>query len=154
MKKVITMVLFAALATPVLAAPGDQQQRPKRDGARNPERMQQLLDRFDTDGDGKLSQEERQAMRAAREAQGGQRQRPEGQRGQGQRGPMADPAAMFAQADTDGNGQLSQQEFTALMEKIRSARGQRGDRGDRGPRERAPEGRRRPPADRPAAEVE
>ena len=51
------------LACPVLAQndenPGDQQ------GPRNPERMQQMLDRFDNDGDGQLSREERQTAREA-----------------------------------------------------------------------------------------
>ncbi len=37
-------------------------------GPRDPEKMKKILEKFDTDGDGKLSKEEREAMKAAIEA--------------------------------------------------------------------------------------
>ena len=129
MRAILSVMIFAVMSTSALAEP-EEGKRPKRE--RDPERMQKMLEKFDADGDGKLSQEERAKAREARGAkQGGQN------RARGGRGMMGNPAAMFKQADTDGNGQLSQQEFTALLNKIRSARG-----GQRGPGAQRPRGDR------------
>ena len=60
---------------------------------------QEMLKKFDKDGDGKLSPEERQAMREARKAEFEARH-----------------AEMLKKFDTDGDGQLSETERQAMRE--------------------------------------
>jgi hypothetical protein len=167
MRSLLVAGVIGLIASQALAAPGDGK---KPDRQPNPERMQKILEKFDADGDGKLNAEERQAARQAREARQGNRPKQgQGKPGQARRpggqaqagGPMRDPAAMFKQADTDGNGQLSQQEFMGLMQKMRQGRQQAGnagrgpearERGPRGDRAGRPEGRRRPATEQPASD--
>jgi hypothetical protein len=45
---------------------------------------------------------------------------------------MADPGAMFDQIDSDGDGNVTKEQFVKFMEKMRAQFGQRGEGGQRG----------------------
>jgi hypothetical protein len=126
-------------------------QGPKR-SPRDPNQRKQMVEKFDKDGDGKLNKEEKTAAREAMRAHrvgGGQRvkgrrggtggeSQQRGQRGQSSRGGsknfMADPGAMFDQIDSDGDGNVTKEQFVKFMEKMRAQFGQRGDGSQRGKR--------------------
>ncbi|MDZ4656934.1 MAG: EF-hand domain-containing protein [Bythopirellula sp.] len=133
-------MFLLAIGLPVLLASQgwaqEEGERPRRDGAMREE----MIKEFDADGDGKLSDDERQTAREAmRERRG---DRPEGRRRQGQgRGPGGegrpappDPNLLFDEFDADKDGQLSRDEFMKLTEV------QRERRGPRPPREGRPDG--------------
>lgn len=161
-QKMFAVGLLAAtamlVASPAVAGEGEGKQRGQRDPAKRAEMREKMLEKFDTDGDGKLSKEERSAAREARGAEG---RRPRGERGErgargGRRGPggpvgrMPEPAELFDRIDADGDGSVSKEQFVAFMTEMRekmraemeSRRGNRGDRprGSRGGRERGPQG--------------
>ncbi len=77
---------------------------------------EQILEKFDIDGDGQLSEDERATMREA----GGKK------RG-GKQGQRPSKEEVFEKFDTDGDGELGEEERAA-------AREERGDRGGRRPR--------------------
>lgn len=88
---------------------GDRDERPSRG---------QILEHFDQDGDGQLSEEERAAMREEMEKRrGGPNGGPDGER------PSREE--MMKRFDADGDGQLSEEERATLRETM-------GDRGGRG----------------------
>lgn len=158
---------YWALALPLLAmgqAYAQDDARPRRDG----EMRTRMIEEFDADGDGQLSDEERQTAREAmRERRGNRPGRGQGQsdevrggggRGQAQgrggqgRGPLPDPNQLFDEFDENKDGQLSRDEFMKLTQATRAPRGQRGPRAGRpaGPR---PAGRDRPRPEADAAEA-
>ncbi len=114
---------------------GDQARRGPQgpQGAEGREAMKaQMLEKFDTDGDGKLDETERKAAgEAMRKSRGG-----EGRQGRASFG--QDREAMKAQLlekfDADGDGKLDETERKAAGDAMRSKRGPRGDRSDRGQR--------------------
>ena len=79
------------------------------DGDSRAERRARMLEKHDTDGDGKLSAEKREALRASRG--GGQK----GRRGQ-----------MLETFDRDGDGKLSDEERRAAREHFQKSRQERG----------------------------
>ncbi len=81
---------------------------PRGKGKMTPEMRKKMLERFDKDGDGKLSEEERAARKAAREARGGKGKGGEG-RGQG----AGMRKQMIEKFDKDGDGKLNEEERTA-----------------------------------------
>jgi hypothetical protein len=84
---------------------------------------QQMLEPFDTDGDGVLSAEERIEARAALQAQGN---RPGGQKaGQGRPGPGGgmNRQEMMKRADRDGDGVISDEERAAMRAAMRGQGG-------------------------------
>lgn len=96
-----------------------------------------LLEKFDSDGDGQLNQQERAAARKAREErraagqQGpgqGKRRRPGAAGGNnGQAGNRADfRKRLLDRFDTDGDGKLNETERKAARSEMRSKRGMRG----------------------------
>ena len=157
MNKTIIMTLAAALMVPAMANEEQPQtpaqapvceQQPGRHF--NPERHKAMLEKFDADKDGKLSDEERKAAREAMKEAHGQRgdrgprgPRPEGAEGrpegrpgnaEGRPGPRFSPEqrkAFIEKFDTDKDGQLSEEERKAAHEAVKKAHGQRGDRGPR-----------------------
>lgn len=108
---------------------------------------QRIMDEFDADGDGELSDDERAKAREEMRSRRGNRQRgdrpdgdrmrrerPEGRRGEGRRGGPSgspDPGKLFDRFDADGDGQLSRAEFMKLAEEMRPPRPPRGREGAR-----------------------
>ncbi len=118
----------------------------------------EMIERFDTDGDGQLSPEEHEALRAAAQNRRGERAQrgPRGERPEGnvhpgnRRRPHGERPEMIERFDTDGDGQLSEAEREAARTAVQ---GRRGERGQRGPRRRQrPEGQR-PMPQAPGADV-
>ena len=60
----LTVIAAGFVALPAMAQPPDGERGGR---LRDPEMRQRMLDEFDQDGDGRLSDEERQAMRDATE---------------------------------------------------------------------------------------
>lgn len=83
-------------------------------------RFERLLERFDTDGDGTVSDAEKDAAKAQREVQQAERAQEMATR-------------MLERFDADENGALDATELAAMMEQ-RPQRGDRGPRGQRGQR--------------------
>jgi len=170
------LLSFLCLVLPMLlcdAARAEDDNASNADRAgRRAKMRQKMLDKFDADGDGQLSDAERAT---AREAMRGRRgSRAEGAQGKGSRGKdkkkgskggpgrrrqggPPSPAKLFDKYDANGDGQLSRAEFMKLADHMRAMRKhhrqggkQRGMRDGRGPRRGPSEdegssGRRRPP---------
>jgi EF hand domain-containing protein len=140
---------FVVLAVSVLAmsarADSDDKDAKKDDGGPRAEMREKILKEFDKDGDGKLSDEERDAARERmRELMGrhgerrdrggpeGRRRHDDGRGPEGQRGPeghgpeehadgppkMPKPEEMFSKFDKDKDGKLSKEEFMALADYV------------------------------------
>lgn len=88
MKTKTLLITIAALAIPVLAQAEEGKKACDKKRAH-------MMEKFDTDGDGKLSQEEREAVKAA----------------------MAErKAAFMAKHDTNGDGEIDEEERKAAKE--------------------------------------
>ncbi len=161
MRYVVTSLILGAvslLALPVLAEPpvagGDKGDRPARG-----EMRARMLKEHDKDGDGKLSDEERQKARESmRDRFGGRKKegRPgagkkPGDKKQGEKGPhgpggppLPPPEELFAKFDADGNDSLSREEFGKLAEFVKRHHPlgppQGGPPGRSGFRSRGPDG--------------
>ena len=153
----LTSTFCLALSVLVAGTAWSQDEAPGEDGPRErpAEMRKRVMEEFDEDGDGELSDEERatarEEMRNRRRNRAGQdseagprgkRQRadgfrrggPEGRRG-GPAGPPPDPSEVFDRFDADGDGSLSREEFLKLTEEMRPPRPPRGPRGaEAGPR--------------------
>lgn len=107
----LLVAVIIALSVPSLAAAAPEG---KPDAAARKEAM---LKKFDKDGDGKLSEEERAAMRAEMQKR----------RGEGGKGPdAARRAEMMKKFDKDGDGKLSEEERAALRAEMQKKRGEGG----------------------------
>ncbi len=103
-----------ALALCVCGAVGSAQE--KADGGDRADVRKQILEKFDKDGDGKLSDEEKAAARKAF-ANRGDQARPAG-------GQLADRfKEIVAKYDKDGDGKLNEAERTAAREELSKLRG-------------------------------
>lgn len=125
MKKYIALALGLMMA-PAFSQDADAPKKPDGDRKARAEqreaRRAEMIKKYDKDGDGKLSDEERKAMQADHPRRGG-----EG-RGEGRRGPrMTDEqrAEMLKKYDKDGDGKLSDEERKAMMEDRKKAREER-----------------------------
>jgi len=103
MKQIIRLTLITALALPYVA----QAQPVGPQGG--PPSHAEFMDRFDEDGDGQLSQAERQQARATMESEG---MRPGGQRAQIRQ-------RLIEQFDVDGDGELTGQERRQAAQAVR-----------------------------------
>ena len=104
MKKTVKLLslagtLLLGLCMSVSAAPGDGKK--KKGGLGGKKSPPEVIEKYDTDGDGKLSEEERKAAREARRAK------------------------ILEEFDTDGDGKLSGEEKKAAREAMRARHGQR-----------------------------
>ncbi|MBS0266334.1 MAG: EF-hand domain-containing protein [Planctomycetes bacterium] len=125
--------VVGSLAAGLLVSPawaGPQRAGGKAVG-KDPARMQRLLEKFDTDQDGKLSESERQAARAAHAAKAqaakGQGVKAPGAKGQAG-GRRPDPEKMkklVARFDKDGDGKLNDSERQAAREALRKKKGKK-----------------------------
>lgn len=95
MKTTTMLALCAMIGAGAVARAQDKPQRPDRPNRQIPP---EILKEFDKDGDGKLSQEERQAAREARQK------------------------AMLEKFDADGDGKLSEDERKKMQETVRAER--------------------------------
>ncbi|MEM8865561.1 MAG: hypothetical protein AAGF31_08445 [Planctomycetota bacterium] len=163
----ISALLTAASVGESGAQAGENQERGPR-GPRDPERMQRILERFDEDGDGELSLEERQTARetimserGARDGRrdgrrGGEAGKRRGAGGPGGFGGRMDPETLFDRIDADGDGTITKDQFVTFVTEMRAkwremARERRGDGGFRG------EGRRprpRPPVEESGSDAQ
>lgn len=101
MKKYIGFML-ALLAVPAFSQDADAAKKPEGDRkARMEARRAEMIKKYDKDGDGKLSDEEREAMK---KDHAGRR------------------AEMVKKYDKDGDGKLSDEERKAMMEDRKKAR--------------------------------
>ena len=113
MRYVFSSFVFLAaglLAMPAMADPGDKEAK-QGDGGPRPEMREKMLKEFDQDGDGKLSDEEREKahekMRELHGDRGGRGERGKGRRGEGARGgpdgppKLPKPEELFAKFDKD-----------------------------------------------------
>jgi Ca2+-binding EF-hand superfamily protein len=102
MKTTSLITLAALIGTSSFAAAQEKPNRPDRPPREIPAA---LLETFDTDKDGKLSDDERNAMRAAMKAKAEERR-----------------AAMLAKYDKDGDGKLSDDEKAMLHADMQAKR--------------------------------
>ena len=134
------------------AAMSFAQEKPERPDRGPREIPTAILKKYDKDGDGKLSDEERKAMREERRAEAEKMRKAnlekydankDGKLDQEERKKMREDRQkeMFAKFDKDGDGKLNEEELKAMREAA-PQRGQRGPRGEgrppRAPKEDAP----------------
>jgi len=145
---------FCLVLTVLSAAPTwAEDEAPDRESHRA-EKRQQILEEFDADGDGKMSEAERatarEEMRSRRGKGKGKKRGSKDRRGPG--GPP-DPEKLFDEYDVNNDGQLSREEFMKLREAVRHQRrhgkrgGTRSDEGFRTGEGSRPDGS--PSEDRP-----
>ena len=143
MLKNISMIMALVAALPALAqeaAPhwGAAGQMPSRKG--RPDMHQRMLEKFDADKNGQLSEQERAALKAEfekkRAERGNRAPRPEGKGGKfgprpegmenvhpgNRRRPHSERPAMLEKFDTDKDGQLNEQEHKNLKDAVKKHR--------------------------------
>jgi len=123
MKTTPLMILGALAATLSFAS---AQEKPKRgDGPPVPP---EVLEKFDADKDGKLSKEEREAARAAREKEFDKDG--DGKLNDEERKAMREDGhkKLLEKFDTDKDGKLSEEERKAIPQRPRGDRGPKGDK--------------------------
>ena len=135
--KKISILVFTAVLVSVTIMSSAQKETPLGD----PDLNQKDLDRFDTDGDAKLSQEEKEVMfeAIALETFTGQKLSREDLRGmrrgrgfagpRGGRGmpPPIDSKELFDRFDTDQNGKLEGDERSLARKYVQSIRGEQSE---------------------------
>lgn len=92
----------------------------------NPDIRQQILSKFDQDGDGKLNEQEKAAAKEARAQRGG---RPAGPGVPGGPQGKQPPQEIIDRFDTDGDGAISEEERAAAREAMAQQGGPPGGRG-------------------------
>jgi len=98
-----TTALAALVAClPLFAAENGEHPKPPKGDGEGADHRKEMLDKYDTNKDGKLDDSERKAMRDARTAEL----------------KTAHPK-LFAALDTDGDGTLSEEETRTAMEALR-----------------------------------
>ncbi len=143
---------MATVAILTVSASADENGKRGQPG-RDPEMRQRMLDEFDSDRDGRLNEEERQAARDAMRARKGNlgKGNARGMRGPQRKnrpgGPHLRPEMLFEKFDTNGDQQLSLDEFRELAQFMHENRPRRpegrqgGRRGPGRPPRGVPEGR-------------
>lgn len=96
---------------------GKRGERPNRE---------EMTKKFDTDGDGQLSEEERTAMKAAMKKYGAKKGGPKGENGKDKKGERPNREEMTKKFDTDGDGQLSEDERAAMKASMQKRGGKKG----------------------------
>lgn len=123
MKTTPLMILGALAATVSFAS---AQEKPKR-GDGPPPFPPEVIEKFDADKDGKLSKEEREAARAAREKEFDKDG--DGKLNDEERKAMREDGhkKMLEKYDTDKDGKLSEEERKAMPQRPRGERGPKGE---------------------------
>ncbi len=162
MKTTLFATLAALVGTCMIASAQDGPKRPKRPHGPPPA---EVLEKFDKDGDGKLSNDERSAMREAMKAKSEERRKAmlakfdadgDGKLSKEEREKAMEErkAEMLKKYDKDGDGKLSEEERAAMPRPPRSEGrpgGKRPGGKEKGPHGDKPPGEK-PPGDKPAAE--
>lgn len=127
MKSTKLIILGALFGVTAIAGAQD---KPKREGRGVPP---EILEKFDLDKDGKLSKEEREAARAAREKEFDKDG--DGKLNDEEKKAMQEDnhKKMLQRFDKDGDGKLSDEEKAAMP------KGPRGEKGPKGPKGEKPE---------------
>lgn len=159
MKTTLFATLAALVSSCMIASAQDGPKRPKRPHGPPPA---EILEQFDKDGDGKLSPDERSAMREAMKAKSEERRAAmlkkfdadgDGKLSKEEREKAMEErkAEMLKKYDKDGDGKLSEEERAAMPRPPRGHGGKgKGPGGDKPPGEKPPGDK--PPGDKPAAE--
>ena len=151
MKTKLAMLTMAALMGAGVSATAQDGPPPGPHGPKGPP-PPEVIKKFDKDGDGKLSEEERAAMREARKAEMEARHKEnlakydtdkDGKLSDAEKEAMraARKKELLAKYDKDGDGKLSEEERKAAIEA-----GDMRPRGERGPRPDGPRPDGPPPA--------
>jgi Ca2+-binding EF-hand superfamily protein len=121
--KSTTLIILGAVVG--LASIAGAQDKPKREGRPVPP---EILEKFDLDKDGKLSKEERDAARAAREKEFDKDG--DGKLNDEERKAMQEDnqKRFLKRFDKDGDGKLSDEEKAAIPKGPRGERGPKGDK--------------------------
>ena len=147
MKTTLFTTLAALIGTCMIASAQDGPNRPKRPQGLPPE----MVKEFDKDGDGKLSDDERTAMRESMKAKMAERQKEmlekydadkDGKLSKEEREKAMEErkAEMLKKFDKDGDGKLSDEERAAMPRPPRGEGGPGGPGGRRGPGGKGPKG--------------
>lgn len=112
-----TMIALLGAVAMANAAPGEGRPDGKKGRRIGEEKRAEMLKKFDKDGDGKLSEEERQAMREEMQKRGGERPSRE---------------EMLKKFDKDGDGELNEEERQAMREAMGGRKDAPGGKGERG----------------------
>jgi hypothetical protein len=115
------LVIAMAGAVTVASAQGEGGQ----DGRKRPQPLsaEEMIKKFDKDGDSKLSQSELKSLISEMKSR-----RPQGREGMNGRGGGGfSREEMLKKYDADGDGKLSAEERTKMMEDLRSKRRQRSE---------------------------
>lgn len=153
MKTTILMTLTAMIGSCLIASAQDTPKRGERQRPAGPP-PPEVLEKFDKDGDGKLSPEERKAAREAMQARTEERRKEmlakydkdgDGKLSPEERAEMQKDrkAEMLKKFDKDGDGKLSEEERAAMPKRQRRPGGPAG-RAGKGGGKRGPGG---PPAE-------
>ncbi|MEN8756293.1 MAG: EF-hand domain-containing protein [Akkermansiaceae bacterium] len=128
--KIQITTIAVALATSLIsyAEPPEGKGKGGPEGKKGPRPLpQEIVEKFDTDGDGKLNKEERKAAFEARKAEMLQKydKDGDGKLSEDERKAAAADrkSAAIKRFDKDGDGQLSDEEKKAMREEIRKRRG-------------------------------
>lgn len=144
MKRSVSLVAIMVAAGCVAATSSAGEPGERQGKNRNPERRARMLEEFDTDGDGKLSEGERATARETMRDRRGKKKgkgefgqrgpkgdrpgrgagRDGGRRDGGRRGgpPRIDPDEIFSRFDEDNNDALSREEFRKLADHVQEMR--------------------------------
>lgn len=116
-KQTVSLITLAMIGTAFCAAaqPG---------GGANSDMKTKILEKFDTDGDGQISESERAVLRETMQEKGGRKR---GSRMNGKSGKMNQERStkMQDKFDTDGDGELSEAERTAMRAKMQENGGRK-----------------------------
>lgn len=132
MKK--TLLIVAGILAPLAlqAEPTEGKEKGPRGERKGP--SAEIIAKFDTDGDGKLNEEERKAAGDARKAEGEKRRAEMLEKfdtdKDGKLSPEERKAAMLSRFDADGDGELNEAEKAEMKKAMQERRAQGGPRGE------------------------
>jgi Ca2+-binding EF-hand superfamily protein len=153
MKKLLLLITFLAATTGMIAKPEKGGKKPGSDEGR-PSR-EEVMKKFDKDGDGKLNEEEKAELRKQMAERGAGRKVPpfimekfdkdgdgklsEDERAEARKAMEARRAEMIEKFDKDGDGKLNEEERKAAMasrtkpggEGKPDAKGKKGEKGEK-----------------------